>query len=125
MRSLSMRSGERAGVRGAVALSTISSLAFACSGEGASAAMARASLVGLTCFVLSVTATIFSVTRARKLAMKMPKIAAAIAVLLVALHPTIWLGVTSGDCGQALLVAGPVFAVLHGGIAGSLMLAKR
>jgi hypothetical protein len=83
--------------------------------------MAQASLVGLACLALSFTGTIVAIVRARRLHRRVP---AVIAVVLLLFHPTVWLGVTSGDCGGTLLVVGPVFAVLHGGIAGLLMLAK-
>ena len=97
-------------------------LILACSGPGAPDAMARASLVGVGCLLISFAATVFAIVRARRLAVRAPALAA---VLLLLFHPTVWLGVTSGDCGRMLLMVGPAVAVVHAGIAGFLMLRKR
>ena len=86
--------------------------------------MATASVVGLACLVVSFGATIMSMVRARKLQTKVARSAAVVAVLLLLIHPTVWLGVSSGDCGQVLLIAGPVMASIHLMIAGFLMLKK-
>lgn len=100
-------------------------LIFACSGPGAADAMARASFVGLACLLISFAATIVAIVRARRVGGRLARGGAVVAVLLLLIHPTVWLGVSSGDCGGGLLVAGPVFVVLHCGIAGFLMLWKR
>ncbi len=123
--SLSMRSGERAGVRGAALVLVMSTAAVACSGEGASEAMARNSLVGLACLLISFAATLTAIWRTRKLGGALAKTLSVIAVLLLMAHPTIWLGVSSGDCGQGLLVTGPIVATLHCGILGLLMLGTK
>jgi hypothetical protein len=78
--------------------------------------MARASFVGVACYLVSLVATVVATVRARRLKTRLAKVAAAFAVLLLLAHPTIWLGVTSGDCGQGLLVVGPVTTLMHLGI---------
>ena len=97
---------------------------LACSGPGASDAMASASLIGLACLAVSFAATITSVVRARKVQLRLVKTAAVVAVILLLVHPTVWLGVSSGDCGNALRMVGPVFAALHLGILGFVLLRR-
>jgi hypothetical protein len=98
-----------------------SSVTWACSGPGASGAIARASRVGLVCLLISFSATIASMVRGRALKRKVLPIAA---VVLLLIHPTMWLGVSSGDCGAALMYAGPVMAALHLGVLGLLAVGK-
>ena len=94
-------------------------LVLACSGPGAGDAMAVSGLIGLAALLVSFGATIFSVIRVRKL--QVAKAAAVIAVVLLALHPTVWLGVRSGDCGYTLRMAGPIVAALHLGVLGFVL----
>lgn len=111
-----------------------SGAALACSGEGAGRAIATSSLIGLACLAISIAATVFSVVRSRRLLTLVAKregtvvrfhtTAAGAAVVLLILHPTFWLGVTSGDCGYTLRLAGPIVAALHLGIAGFVMTRK-
>ena len=101
-----------------------SASALACSGPGAQAAMDRASLVGVSCYVVSLVATVIAIIRARRLKTKLAKGGAAFAVLLLLAHPTIWLGVTSGDCGNSLLFLGPATALVHAAVAAFLLLKK-
>jgi hypothetical protein len=97
-------------------------LVLACSGPGAGDAMATSGLIGLACLLVSFAATIFSVIRVRKL--QLAKAAAVIAVVLLALHPTVWLGVSSGDCGYTLRMAGPIVAAIHLGLFGFFLTRK-
>lgn len=46
------------------------------------------------------------------------------AVVPLLLHPTIWLGVRSGDCGNTLLLAAPITAVLRLGLLGFFLTRK-
>ncbi len=130
MPTLSMRSG----LRGTFVCLFASGSAFACSGEVAPEAMRTASLIGPACLLISVAATAFSVVRSRRLLSLIAKregtvlrfhtTAAGAAILLLIFHPTFWLGVTSGDRGNALRVVGPVVAALHLGLAGFVMTRK-
>jgi len=95
---------------------------LACSGLGAADAMATASLVGLVCLIVSFAATIGSVVQQRRI--RQARYVAIAAVVLLLLHPTIWLGVRSGDCGNTLLLAGPMTAVLHLGLLGFFLTRK-
>jgi hypothetical protein len=97
-------------------------LVLACSGPGAGDAMATSGLIGLAALIISFGATIFSVLRVRKL--QVAKAAAVIAVVMLALHPTVWLGVSSGDCGYTLRLAGPIVAALHLAVLGFLLTKK-
>lgn len=114
------------GVRGelkSLALSCLTSAsALACSGPGAQGAMDRASLVGVACYLVSLVASVVAIIRARRLKTKLARVGAAFAVLLLLAHPTIWLGVTSGDCGNALLFLGPTTALVHAAVAAFLQL---
>jgi hypothetical protein len=103
------------------ALNLSSSLALACSGEGAGDVIRTSSLIGLAALLFSFAATIGSVVRARRLKAKAPAI---IAVVLLLIHPTVWLGVSSGDCGYTLRLAGPMVAALHAGVLGFLLIKK-
>ena len=60
--------------------------------------------------------------RVRKL--QLAKAAAIVAVVLLALHPTVWLGVSSGDCGYTLRYAAPIVAAIHIGVLGFLLTRK-
>ena len=102
-----------------------SASALACSGPGAQAAMDRASLVGAGCYLVSLVATLIAIIRARRLKTNLAKVGAAFAVLLLLAHPTIWLGVTSGDCGNSLLFVGPATALVHSAVAAFLLLKQR
>lgn len=121
MFSLPMRNGARA----VAPVLVMSTAALACSGEGAAEAMAQNSLLGLACLLMSFAATIVAVVLARKRGGALAKGLAVFAVLLLMAHPTIWLGVTSGDCGQSLRVTGPVVVALQCAIVGLLMLRRK
>jgi hypothetical protein len=40
---------------------------------------------------------------------------------LLALHPTVWLGVSSGDCGYMMRYAALIVAALHAAVLGFLL----
>jgi hypothetical protein len=119
-----MSSGARGALKSLALICLTSASALACSGPEAQAAMDRASLVGAGCYLLSLVATVVAIIRARRFKTKLAKFGAAFAVLLLFAHPTIWLGVTSGDCGNTLLFVGPATALVHAAIAAFLLLKK-
>lgn len=96
---------------------------FACSGPGASEAMARASFVGLACLLVTVLLTAAAIRAWLPLTGSLRKVAALVGLLLIPAHPTLWLGVSSGDCGQMLLVLAPVVTLVHG-LAAAFLIAK-
>ena len=73
---------------------------LACSGPGAQATMAQSATIGRYCAAMSgviALALVIDHLRHRKFSYRM-----ATAVIMVAVHPAWWMGVTHGDCGFML-----------------------
>lgn len=102
-------------------LATLASLlaapALACSGPGASDAIALSSLIGLACALGSIAATVMLFVRSRGAKPSGLLDAARItAVVFAALHPLWTFGTVSGDCGYTVRYAAPVVLLLHCGL---------
>jgi len=86
------------------------SIAWACSGEGASEAIAVSSLIGWLFGALSIAATVLTVRRKPKRWIRV------LAVVLAVAHPGWWMSVLAGDCGYSLRLIAPVYSLLHVGL---------
>ena len=102
--------------RGVSLLLLVPSIAWACSGEGASEAIALSSLIGWFFGALSIAATVFIVRRKPRLWIRV------LAVVLAVAHPGWWMSVLAGDCGYSLRLIAPVYSLLHLGL---VLLARR
>lgn len=100
-----------------VAAAVLALPALACSGPGASDAIALSSLIGLLCALGSIAATVTLFVRARGAkASGLLNAARIVAVAFVALHPLWTLGTLSGDCGYMVRYSAPVVLLMHVGL---------
>ncbi len=110
--------------RGPLLVVASSSAALACSGEGARELMFRSTLAGWAGLALSVAATLVSVRLSRQRSGAWRKAATVLSVGLVLVHPGLWVGVTSGDCGATRLLLAPLVALIHLAIVVPSIIAK-
>jgi hypothetical protein len=97
--------------RGVNLLLLAPSIAWACSGEGASEAIALSSLIGGLFGALSIAATVFVARRRPKPWIRV------LAVVLAVAHPWWWMSALSGDCGYSLRLIAPMYSLLPLGLA--------
>jgi ABC-type spermidine/putrescine transport system permease subunit II len=94
----------------------VSGRALACSGEGAAEAITASSLIALGAVIASLVCTVVLVTLARRRGGKRRHQVFAVGLLALLIHPGIWMGVMSGDCGSAVRTIAPLYALLHVGL---------
>lgn len=97
---------------------------LACSGVGAEAAIERSTLIGLISLLLTVMLTAAAIRAWLPLNTALQRVAAGVGLVTILAHPSVWLGVSGGDCGYALRYVGPGFTVLHG-LAAVFLIARR
>jgi hypothetical protein len=106
----------------ALVVSTFGLPAWACSGPGAADAIARASWVALAAIATSLGLTIALGVVTRRRGGKRRSQIFAVGLLALLIHPGVWMSATSGDCGAAVMLVAPVFALLHVGL---VLLSRR
>jgi ABC-type spermidine/putrescine transport system permease subunit II len=94
----------------------LSAPALACSGEGAAEAIATSSLIALGAVIGSLVCAVVLVTLARRRGGKRRYQFFAVGLLALLIHPGIWMGVMSGDCGYGVRMVAPIYALLHVGL---------
>jgi hypothetical protein len=94
----------------ALAIVFDASHAFACSGAGAGATIARNELLAHVCFGATAWLTVLAqLSRTIRAASTRTRI---LLLLPTALHPGWWLGARSGDCGYLVAMAAPIATLL-------------
>jgi hypothetical protein len=106
----------------ALVVSSCALPAWACSGPGAADAIARATLVAVAAIATSLGVTIALGVLARRRGGKRRTQLFAVGLLALLIHPGVWMSATSGDCGAAVMLVAPIYALLHVGL---VLLSRR
>lgn len=85
-------------------------VAWACSGPGAAEAIARAEMGGYALAAFTLLSVLGATLLGRRRGLGRGPVAAG--WVLVAVHPGLWLGARSGDCGQTRLEGSVLFACM-------------